>query len=303
MDPLDVFLKLCHELGLEQVEEYVYRFSFPGAKKTLLLSALIHGNETGSLHLLIRILQSLGEGGISPSINILFSLGNLSAYHANKRFITHDLNRSFGAVKDNSFEIERAQVLKKILAQVDVMIDFHQTLEPVAKPFFLFPFNEKNILFANALDPSVNKITYQRTILEGTTFSGAADAAGISAITIETGLKGFDPAQINYGFLVFENALEFLNPERENIHSSEYYNLFTWAETVSNPDQQYELVSKFENFEPILKDSPLAHSQDGKVLKSPIDGFIIFPKYGENRNQSKELVSILKSVKSENDLA
>lgn len=300
MDELDSFVSACEDLNLKKLDDYIYRYETHSTDPTLFLSGLIHGDEVGGLFILNSILHEISVN--KPQLNIIFSLGNIKAYVTKKRYIGTDLNRSFGSVELKSEEYKRAQILKTFLSDVDVLIDFHQTIQPVSHPFFLFPFSKENMEFAIWLDPHSPKITYKSSKTEGLTFTGAANQFKAKALTIETGQKGFEQKQISYGLSIFKKALSYLTTSEDQPQATDFENVYTWSQVVSNHDHSLKLIKEFKNFEVIKKDEILAEKSDGTFVKSPIDGFIMFPKLGKARFESKELVCIIKPVSSEKDL-
>ncbi|MES2821296.1 MAG: succinylglutamate desuccinylase [Pseudomonadota bacterium] len=84
----------------------------------LLLSAGIHGNETGPIELLDRLLRGIARGTLKPRARLLFLLGNPEAMRRGERYIDQDINRLFNGQHELSsgFEALRACELEHLAA-------------------------------------------------------------------------------------------------------------------------------------------------------------------------------------------
>lgn len=66
-----------------------------GYRKTVIISAGIHGNETAPIELVEQIYQDIGSGQLPLNVRLLLVLGNLAAIRSGTRFVDYDLNRLF----------------------------------------------------------------------------------------------------------------------------------------------------------------------------------------------------------------
>ncbi len=85
---------------------------------------LVHGNE----HVALKIFD-LVEDKLLPQIKkwkLFFIVANLLALEQNKRLVDHNLNRIWNKpFEDKSYEFRRREELKKVLDQLDVVLDIH----------------------------------------------------------------------------------------------------------------------------------------------------------------------------------
>ena len=71
-------------------------FDFGNHDGHISISSIIHGNEVGSLPAILKLIDHLITKKIKYEGKISFILGNKKASFENKRYLQHDLNRSFG---------------------------------------------------------------------------------------------------------------------------------------------------------------------------------------------------------------
>jgi len=289
---------------MKKLEDFSYQFNDDPSYKTLVLSALTHGNEVGGLDVLIDILKSLQNKSLDPKLNLRFILGNVDAYKANKRFLETDMNRSFMVDTPQSLEEKRAAMITPFIKGVDYLIDFHQTIRPTVQPFFVLDHWEESFDFARSLDHTFPLITGKNfsSLSNGKAVTTTSQSSGAKAVTIELGQMGSSLFQAKIGSAIARQAIILLEQNAiAKFHSKPWQNCYTWGQTVENPDFSLELVGQFKNFDPIKKGDLLATNGNSKI-HAEIDGMALFPKYGESQKTSKELIRILKPVASESDL-
>jgi succinylglutamate desuccinylase len=306
MKTIDLFQSLCqnHPQFKSLGPAYTYEYHVSSKVKTIALSAIVHGNEIIGVDIFNSLIQKIQSGALSPKINIRFVLGNLDAYHAGKRFLETDMNRSFLAQDIVTHEEKRAAEICPLLDGSSLFMDIHQTIEPALTAFMVFSYNENSFRFARALNHDLPIVSYKNSGHQGkgVTFSAAAISKSIPAITVETGEKGHSETQQLLGEQLVLKAIELLEKNIDFTKNTiEFKNTYTWGETVKNPDFSLELVKRFTNFEMIEAGELLAKNEQQEV-KSPYQGVVLFPKYGEQRLKSPELIRILKPVYSLSDL-
>lgn len=89
-------------------------------RKTIVLSAGIHGNETAPIELLAQIIQDLFSGQLALAVRVLFVLGNPAAIRQGVRYLENDMNRMFcGAYQQlaQDGETQRAALLEQVTTQ------------------------------------------------------------------------------------------------------------------------------------------------------------------------------------------
>ena len=91
------------------------------------MKLLVLGGTHGNEKLGINLVKSLKERPISKVDSLI---ANPMATERGIRFIEADLNRSFGRQVQSSYEVRRAQRLVRILAEYDLVLDFHNTETP-----------------------------------------------------------------------------------------------------------------------------------------------------------------------------
>lgn len=306
------------ELGRVQEEVAPYAFVLHSAKKStsnkdidLLFLGLLHGNEVGGIAVLNHILRSIFEGKFKPDIKMAFALGNVEAGKKNVRFIEKDLNRIFGSTDKMTAEDRRATELEALLKRSQFVVDIHQTIEPTASPFFIFGYDEKSFIMARTLAPSLPIISYSLKDRRdnGVVATGYSIDHGGVAVTIELGQKGFEQSQIDLGYGVCRRAYWYVKNQRlhriKNFITSTFLRrskphpedkVLVFSYRHLNEGDLNDLKPGYTNFMKISKGEKLGTSSLGDII-APIDGRILFPKYGAAKRGSKELFVILEEFR------
>ena len=110
-----------------------------------------------------------------------------------ERFLEADLNRVFLEDAPESAEKVRALEMMPLFDDVDLFIDFHQTIEPSEQPFFIFPYHASGYNWARVLEPEIGLVTRdpERAFAQGQVCADEyARGLGIPGITLEMGQKG-----------------------------------------------------------------------------------------------------------------
>ena len=137
--------------------EGVWQFDSGKPGPTVMISALVHGNELCGAW----AIKGLLEAAIRPEQGRLtLAFCNLAAFdrfdinaHDNSRFVDEDLNRQWSAERlqtASSQERRRAKALEPFVAQADWLLDLH-SMHEAAAPLLLTGMQARNIALARAL--------------------------------------------------------------------------------------------------------------------------------------------------------
>lgn len=300
---------------MSTLEQYIERFlafgnldngfalyQYDGGKSdyTIHISAIIHGNEIGSLPAIVQLIVNLEQKILSFGGKINITLANPEASRLNQRFIDADLNRLFlnGQPKEHleTHEGKRARALMPLLEQCNIILDLHQTMLPSAMPFYIFPNSPIAIAIAEAIGgttayidatPSSDTPTYQ-----------CADEfvwrQGKPALTLELGEAGFhEPAKRTsttaienlvtlFETLRIQNLLTASNEENLlaaiRLHRVESLSWYTTVHREPYASQELRLRPNLINFHPVTKGERLT-VEGTPELFAACDGRLLFPKY------------------------
>ena len=270
---------------------WTLRFSGSTHNRHVLFGGITHGNETGSLPSLIKLAKGLADGSVSFGGQVTIMLGNIAACRADRRFLEADLNRVFLEEAPESLEKERAKELMPIIDEADLFVDFHQTIEPSEKPFYIFPFHVAGYQWARIAGGGTSLITRHpsHAFAKGQVCADEyARNRGIPGITLEMGQKGLTPQAESLTW----NACTRVLSAMDRIAGGE--NLEELANQVEEPELEFieiQFAQPFEspsmalepglqNFTWVTKDQVIGTTgETGEPLRTPLDGYLVFPKY------------------------
>lgn len=146
--------------------DYVHRFESGKPGPHVLINALTHGNEICGMVAATHLLDT----GVRPLIGTLtISFANVAAYESfdpsrpfESRQLVHNLNRVWSAGELDgtvaSPELDRARVLRPVVAAADHILDIHSTSQDV-QPFWVYPAYPRNAEVALAIgNPPVHLV-------------------------------------------------------------------------------------------------------------------------------------------------
>lgn len=146
--------------------DYVHRFESGKPGPHVLINALTHGNEICGMVAATHLLDT----GVRPLIGTLtISFANVAAYESfdpsrpfDSRQLVHNLNRVWSAAELDgtaaSPELDRARVLRPVVAAADHILDIHSTSQDV-QPFWVYPAYPRNAEVALAIgNPPVHLV-------------------------------------------------------------------------------------------------------------------------------------------------
>ncbi|MEY4631689.1 MAG: hypothetical protein RIQ81_1809 [Pseudomonadota bacterium] len=254
----------------------------------LTLTALVHGNETGGIDVLIAVLEAIAARQIRLLKPVAVALGNPQAAMSGQRFLDKDLNRSFGMSSlGTGLEPLRARELQPILGCSRYLLDFHQTREPSHTAFFIFPWSRKSFDFARSITDGLPVVTHWGASFskDGMCTDEYVNARGGTGITLELGQCGFDEGQARLGWGTAMRALHATGavsgaelPSIES-HPSFHGTIYTWNATIPYPDGPVvDLRPGLVNFADVERGEVLGQ-QGNNTVTAPAGGRILFPKY------------------------
>lgn len=259
----------------------------------LVVTAAVHGNEVGSLPALLELAQTWSQSPPKDA-RVTLILGNPEAVRRGARFLEEDLNRAFGRAADavlSSAEAKRARALEPLLAQAQLHLDFHQTLQPCAEPFYTFSAHRESLLWARALGGA----RLLATRMDGAAFSRSGQCAdeysrslGIPAVTLELGQAGVREDANEVTRAVSLRALRLLArngqalplpPPQDAVRRMRLLDAFILASSVPFAAAGDALRPGLKNWEAVRKGEDMGNRENGVPLRAEIDGRILFPKY------------------------
>lgn len=266
-------------------------------------SALIHGDEVGPLEGLLDVMEALSQGKLSFRGRVTCLLGNPEAARAGRRFLEDDLNRVFraltpeeeaaGAAALPTHEARRAQELAPLLDSFDVYIDFHQTILPVAQPFYICPWGEETWRWARLMGGARAWVT--RHPERGGGGLACADERvrlrGKPSLALELGALGFSPEaraavwrSLSRAFRAAEGLEGLAGAARLDaldLHARAHPDLTFYETTARVPlsDPRACLQPGWVNFSEVRAGQLMSPPGAPVEVRAPLAGAVLFPKY------------------------
>ena len=285
-------------LQVREIDEFAFTASTrsgSSSRKRAVLVALTHGNEVGGIEAIYEASKEFAAHP-SESVEITFALSNIAAAKAGKRFIERDLNRSFGVKNGTQLEHQFAKRIESICEGVDLIIDFHQTVEPSEIGFFIVPFSPANLGLAETICGESPLIVYEKNFsADGQTLTAYALENNIKALTYEAGALGIDPVQVDACRDIFMRLMTYLN---ETSALPKKHQLFGFSSATIQGGPGRTLRAGFKNFTKVKRGEEIGSNENGPIIAAD-DGAILFPKYGTLAMQSAELCRIVVPISRE----
>jgi succinylglutamate desuccinylase len=276
------------------------------SENLLIVLAAVHGNEKSGVIALENIFKYLKSQ--MPIVNgcILALKGNITAFDEKKRFIDQDLNRMWhedqlekvrntaSELLDNHEEREQKELLYVLeqftihrqKSQPFLFLDLHTTSAPGGL-FTIVNGNDLSVEMAKSLQ--VPLILHLQNVIKNTTLS-IFSKKEFSAIAFEAG-QHEDPKSIQrmeaaIYILLDQLGIAHFNKEWMSIHHKNLeeasLNLpkltsFKYKYHIK-PDEDFEMLPGFKNFDAIEKNQILAKNKHGDIL-APYSGYILMPLY------------------------
>ncbi|MCT6720102.1 succinylglutamate desuccinylase/aspartoacylase family protein [Acidovorax sp. K2F] len=245
--------------------DYVHRFESGKPGPHVLINALTHGNEICGMVAATHLLDT----GVRPLIGTLtISFANVAAYESfdqsrpfESRQLVHNLNRIWSAAEldgtADSPELQRARILRPVVAAADHILDIHSTSQDV-QPFWVYPAYPRNAEVALAIGRPPVHLVMPSGLGSGTPLiqhgrHGQAEGDGV-ALVVECG-QHFRQSAADMATAV---ALDFLA----------HFGLIAPVADRATPAEQrrYELL-----------ETCMVRTSDFRFTK-PVQGFEVFAK-------------------------
>ena len=267
-------------------------------KYNLFLSALLHGNEVGGIQVLNHFAKKIINEKIKIPHSFFFCLGNIEAAQRGVRFIERDLNRSFLSSTHELIEEKLADKISQYVKDCAFCIDIHQTNQDSVTPFMIFLYTAQKMNFARHMDREIPIIisTNERH-KDGSTLDFFCYKNNIISTTIELGKTGFHEKQTEFGVKYLSNFLNKIDLKKDVPFESVY----KVTDTIYWFEERIELNPGYNNFSSIKKNEILG-KQGKEDYKSPYEGVMLFPKYGEIALKTKEVFTIAQPIKKFEDI-
>jgi succinylglutamate desuccinylase len=278
----------------------------------LVITAGMHGNEPAgvkALDLLFKMLEvePITNPDFSYKGEIIGILGNVQAYHQQKRFIDHDLNRSWHPsyvqqIRDKTIDQLQHEDLeiKEILDIIDTefervgadkiyLLDLHTTSSE-GGIFCITTHEKESIRIAHDIHAPV--VLGLLDGIDGTTlhyFSKENLGVPTTAIAFEGGHHD-DPLSVNRciaATINFMRAIGVIKAEHVANHHDKI--LLEYAQSLPEvvevhykfhieDNHGWQMKPGYQNFQPIYHGEVLA-TYEGKDVVAPMDGLILMPLY------------------------
>jgi len=279
------------------------RMRFGNSRRRLLFSALVHGDEVGTLPAMLQMMKDLEEEKIQFDGEIDFVLGNLPAAEKGRRFLEKDLNRVFGLASHQvqTQEEKRAQELSSLVLESKLYLDLHQTIAASLAPFYITAFHESSYQWARLIGlPSVyiGHSSEERFSKQGLCSDEFAQANGVASLSIEFFQKGFSEKAETHCFDVLARAIQtaesFMDSPAER--SSAVDTNKSWASFKISHREELQsgrdvLHPNLKNLQELKEGQILGKRSSGAPIRAKQNGILLFPKYqdysGENSSMEK----------------
>lgn len=260
--------------------------------RIVVFQAITHGDEVGPMPALLDVMAALKTGEITYGGTAHFVLGNPEAALENRRFLDFDLNRVFVdpaivAGGPDTHEAKRARALTPILDTAAVFLDFHQTSQPSARPFYSYPWRPDWAAWTRAIGGATAWTA--RSI--GTVFVEGMRCTdeyvrdnGAMGITLELGLRGFTDIAYRRAHAEMRQTMKLLDELAggQNLAEAAARNpapeLFATVHVEPFSDPYMALAPGWEGFAPVFAGQLLSAPGTPEV-RATVDGALLFPVY------------------------
>lgn len=254
---------------------FILNSNTAGPKVTVF--AGVHGNEICGIKALDNIISKINI----DTGSVTFVYANPQAIEKNVRFTEFNLNRAFkeesfySEKEKQTYEYKRAQELKTILDNADILLDIHSSFTKESEPFIICEKNADNIV--KTFPAEFNKIVYGFDTVQPGGTDWYMNTIRKIGICIECGYH-YDPNAVN---LAEKTIIDFLsktgNIINNNIKNQNEKELLQITEMYITKTDNFSLVKDFTDFEKVTTGQTIGYDGDEKVTV-PFDGVILFAR-------------------------
>lgn len=264
-------------------------------RKTMLLSAGIHGNETAPIELLAQIINDLFAERLALKVRVLFIFGNPEAIRKGVRYLENDMNRMFcGAYLQlaQDQETERAAHLEQVTAQFFEQsqpqaqryhYDLHTAIRASRLPVFaLFPYQTQpynDFLIQSLKAADLDALVYHNAV--GKTFTHfTVEHFQAASSTLELGkAKSFGENNLAEFASTDQMLRAVLADQALPIRQKSDIRQFKVIDSIlkQSEDFQLQLNTDAPNFSTFQKNEVIATQQAGDYIAHDQQVWILFP--------------------------
>lgn len=255
--------------------ENVWRFTGTQGQRIAIIGGM-HGDETGNIRLVQELSDSEHPFWQTCPHDVTLVLGHPNAIDLGTRTGADggDLNRAFGSgLHASPSTKDRAKLLKHVLSDVEVVLDLHQTHQPIA-PCAVCPARPEHLALAGQLG-AVQAVTGTQALYGDQMLTDWVNAQGHIGLTLEAGQIGDSVAYQT----AKEAVRRLLLPEAMR-PSAGSLKLWRVTGTLPAPGTNYTFAENWFNGSPVTKGQLIATSQE-KNLFASTDGAIFLPRLGQ----------------------
>ena len=241
--------------------------------ETSLILVGVHGDERCGIEAIEKLLPNLEI----MCGTVLVEYGNPRAIGQKKRFTESNLNRMFKddatltSKEKSSYEYKRAQYLKTLLQQADVLLDVHASFTPASKAFLICEANAYHLAAKLPFDTVVSGFD---DVEPGGTdyYMNSIGKVGISAEcgSLEAPAATERAADVIVNFLRARGNIPEAS-KSPNLPQS-YIRMHTLYLTETS---EFELLRPFADFDPILK-GEIIGIDGARTIRADDDCIILF---------------------------
>ncbi|GAA5629449.1 succinylglutamate desuccinylase [Acinetobacter calcoaceticus] len=264
-------------------------------RKTIVLSAGIHGNETAPIELLAHLIQDLFAGQLGLAVRVLFVLGNPAAIRQGVRYLENDMNRMFCGAYQNltqDQETGRAAQLEQVVADffeqdhVDAQryhYDLHTAIRASLLPVFaLFPYQTQpydDFLIQTLNAANLDALVYHNAA--GKTFTHfTTERLQAASSTLELGkAKPFGENDLAEFASTDQMLRAVLSDQALPIRQKSDIRQFKVVDSIlkQSDDFQLNLSADAPNFSTFQQGEEIATQQAGNYVAHDQQVWILFP--------------------------